>query len=457
MENLGRYQIQKELGRGAMGTVYRAYDPKIDRVVALKTISIAAGITPEEEDDFRKRFMREAQAAGKLSHPGIVAVHDVAEDEATRTPFIVMEYVEGQTLEVLGRTEKLPVDKTLELAAQLAEALDYAHERGIVHRDIKPANILVTPDGRAKITDFGIAKLQQAQLTQPGQILGTPAFMSPEQLTGGTVDGRSDLFSLGAVLYWLLTGEKPFSGESMTSVSFKVAYQEPISASQLNPAISPEIACIVHRALAKDPAQRYPRACEFAEDLESLLQGRRPKSLGDASVKMGAIERTVVVESPLRPTAPGPRTAVASSRSVFERLGRLPQIALAAVVAVIVLVAVLAFWRGGPAETSTLVVKCSHSFRAADFTVWVGGDEVYAGTLSGVVTKEWGVFETVRGSFSETLRVPAGTHVVRVRVSAPAEGYEQTREIQGELAKDSEKTLVISFGRKGRDLFLSLQ
>ncbi|MGH7753563.1 MAG: serine/threonine-protein kinase, partial [Gemmatimonadales bacterium] len=180
MKRLGRYEILEEIGRGAMGTVFRARDPKIDRVVALKTISIA-GLGPADQKEFHQRFFREAQAAGKLSHGGLVTIHDVGEDESTQTPFIVMEYIQGKTLEELGRGERLPTATTLELAKQVAEALDYAHSQKIVHRDIKPANIIVTADGRAKITDFGVAKLQMTQFTQPGQVLGTPAYMSPEQ------------------------------------------------------------------------------------------------------------------------------------------------------------------------------------------------------------------------------------------------------------------------------------
>ncbi|MCI0403015.1 MAG: protein kinase [Acidobacteria bacterium] len=317
MENLGRYQIKKELGRGAMGTVYRAYDPKIDRVVALKTISIS-GLNPAEEEDFRKRFVREAQAAGKLSHGSIVTIYDVGEEETSRTPFIVMEFIEGTTLEEFARGERLPLERALELAEQVAEALDYAHERGIVHRDIKPANIIITPDGRAKITDFGIAKLVQTQFTQPGQVLGTPAYMSPEQLSGGSVDGRSDLFSLGVILYWLLTGDKPFPGDTTTAVSFKVVYKDPILPSELNPTLGAEYDYVVLHALAKNAAQRYQRGHELADDLEDLRNGRAPRSRASApaavtperTVVTGGpvVERTVVSSAPTPPPPAGGKT-----------------------------------------------------------------------------------------------------------------------------------------------------
>jgi len=357
MENLGRYQIQQELGRGAMGTVYRAYDPKIDRVVALKTVTLT-GIDPAAEADFRKRFVREAQAAGKLSHGGIVTIYDVGEDEQTRTPFIVMEYIEGTTLEELARGERLPLERALELIEQVAEALDYAHERGIVHRDIKPANIIITPDNRAKITDFGIAKLVQTQFTQPGQVLGTPAYMSPEQLSGGAVDGRSDLFSLGVILYWLITGDKPFPGDTTTSVSFKVVYKDPILPTELNPTLSPDLDYVVTRALAKAPAQRYQRGHELADDIEDVRNGRSPRSRAsqpaaaavERTVVAPAVERTVVVPPPAGKTAaiPGsplvgqtPPTPTAVLAPVHRRRWVLPA---AAAVVLLLLVAVGWWW-----------------------------------------------------------------------------------------------------------------
>ncbi|MFQ5694546.1 MAG: serine/threonine-protein kinase, partial [Terriglobia bacterium] len=281
MKRLGRYEILSELGHGAMGTVYRARDPQIDRIVALKIVNLT-NVPSGMEDEFRQRFFREAQAAGRLSHPGIVTIHDVGEDEATRTPYLVMEFMEGKTLEQLGAGQRVPTETALDIVGQLAEALDYAHKNQIIHRDIKPANIIVTPDGRAKITDFGIAKLQTTQFTQPGQVLGTPAYMSPEQLTGGAVDGRSDLFCLGVVLYWMLTGDKPFPGDTTTSVSFKVVYQDPIPPTRLNPALSPDHDYLLQRALAKQQDERYQSGHEFADDLDDLKNGRAPRSRATA-------------------------------------------------------------------------------------------------------------------------------------------------------------------------------
>ncbi|MGA9353310.1 MAG: protein kinase [Terriglobales bacterium] len=267
-----------EVGRGAMGSVYKARDPKIDRFVAIKTILLHQSVV-QERQEFLRRFFIEAKAAGRLLHPGIVAVFDVGEDPETQDPFIVMEYIEGLTLrELLARKgKKLPPDDALRIAEELAEALDYAHAQGVVHRDIKPANILVTKDGQAKIGDFGIAQLDLTHMTLPGRVLGTPAYMSPEQLEGEQVDGRSDLFSLGAILYTALTGYRPFQGNSATTVCFKVANRDPLQATSLAPELPQEMDAMIARALAKDPAKRYQTGKEFAEDLRRLRQ-RAPLS-----------------------------------------------------------------------------------------------------------------------------------------------------------------------------------
>jgi serine/threonine-protein kinase len=277
MQQLGRYEIIAELGRGAMGTVYQARDPRIDRLVALKTISIT-GATPSEEEEYRRRFYREAQAAGKLAHPGIVTIFDVGEDPASQTPFIVMEYIAGTTLESIAQTQRPPVTTTLELVRQIAEALHYAHSQGIIHRDIKPANIIVTNDNHAKITDFGVAKLAVADFTVAGQVLGTPTFMAPEQLSGHPVDGRADLFSLGIMLYILLGGVKPFIGGTLSEVMFKVVNNEPAPVTQLNSTLSEDFDYVIGRALAKFPANRYQSGHEFACDMEDLLAGLSPRS-----------------------------------------------------------------------------------------------------------------------------------------------------------------------------------
>ena len=253
-KRFGRYEILGELGRGGMGVVYKARDPQIDRLVALKTVSLR-GPDSQVEQEFRERFLHEAQAAGKLHHPSLVAVFDVGEDAETGNPFIVLEYVSGEALNrILARERKLAMDRALQLAEEVALALDYAHEQGVTHRDIKPANILVTQDGHAKIADFGIAKLNLAQLTVPGKLLGTPAYMAPEQLSGLACDGRSDLFSLGVILYAMVVGHSPFQGDSATTVCFKVANREPVPASALDLQLPRELDVIIARAMAKEPS-----------------------------------------------------------------------------------------------------------------------------------------------------------------------------------------------------------
>ncbi len=296
-DRFGRYEILAELGRGAMGVVYKARDPKINRVVAVKTISLA-GQPPEEEQEYRERFFREAEAAGRLSHPGIVTVFDVGEEPETRSPYIVMELVPGQSLEKLllsKEDRKLPVEEALQLALEVAEALDCAHGQGVVHRDIKPANILLTEEGHAKIADFGVAKLNLANATAAGRTLGTPAYMSPEQLNGDPVDGRSDLFSLGVILYTVVTGYKPFQGNSALTVAFKIVNRDPVPATILDTELPPGLDYIISRAIAKDRSARYQRGMEMALDIQELRAGREPlskaKEPGAGSIAQTANER----------------------------------------------------------------------------------------------------------------------------------------------------------------------
>ena len=284
---VGRYEIDAELGRGAMGVVYRARDPRIDRTVAIKTVSLL-GLEPDAEREYRDRFVVEARAAGRLSHPRIVTIFDVAEDPNTLTPYIVMEYVSGRSLEEMLCTENgtFTLDTALQLTQELAEALDYAHAQGIVHRDVKPSNIIVAEDGHPKIADFGIAKLLNAvDLAQTGRTArGTPAYMSPEQLRGDPVDGRSDLFSLGVILYRLLTGHRPFQGNSVLTISFKVVNRDPLRATAFNSELPPELDHVIARAIAKEPSQRYQTGMEMALDLQDLRGGVAPRSSKGASL-----------------------------------------------------------------------------------------------------------------------------------------------------------------------------
>ena len=272
---LGRYTIEAELGRGTMGVVYRATDPMLDRKVALKVIDPISSLCEEEQRLMEERFLREARLAARVTHPNIVAVHDVGWDTEARRPYMALEYLEGQTLaQVLASGQAMAWSDALRLVSQLAEALHYAHGYGIVHRDIKPANIMILPSGDPKIMDFGIAKSSTGELTSSGDCWGTPRYMSPEQASGKPLDGRTDLFSLGSVLYQMLTGRRAFEGENVPQIMTRVVNDEPPPPSRINPALPRDLDMVIARALAKDPAQRYPNGQAFAEDLQDVLNSR---------------------------------------------------------------------------------------------------------------------------------------------------------------------------------------
>ncbi|HEV3196492.1 MAG TPA: serine/threonine-protein kinase [Bryobacteraceae bacterium] len=273
MDRIGRYKIVRELGRGAMGVVYHAIDPNIGRPVAIKTIQLGGDRTPEEQERLRERLFREARSAGILSHPGIVTIYDV--EQEGDLAYIAMEYVDGPTLDqLLSEREAVEPELMFSILAQTAVALDYAHQKGIVHRDIKPANIMIagpasgTP-GTVKITDFGIAKVTASeQFTMTGAIVGTPHYMSPEQVQGQPVDGRSDQFSLAVIAYEILTGEKPYTGEHLTTVVYKIVAEEPAPPHRLNPTLGGAIEVAMRKGLAKKADGRFRTCQEFAEALE---------------------------------------------------------------------------------------------------------------------------------------------------------------------------------------------
>ncbi|HEY0593843.1 MAG TPA: protein kinase, partial [Thermoanaerobaculia bacterium] len=275
--NLGRYEVVRELGKGAMGIVYLARDPLIGRLVALKTIRLTDSGDEEEIREFQQRFVREAQAAGILSHPAIVTVHDIGQDDERGVSFIAMEYVEGPTLkELLQQGKPLTHASIARILAQVAEALDFAHSKGIVHRDVKPANLIVCGEDRVKITDFGIAKIasEAVNLTTTGQFLGTPNYMAPEQVKGASVDGRTDVFALGVVLYECLTRRKPFGGDSLTTISYRIVHEPFSTPHEVDPTIPIEFDEVVNRCLAKDPRDRYQRARDVAAALRAIADGQ---------------------------------------------------------------------------------------------------------------------------------------------------------------------------------------
>lgn len=266
----GRYTVKSVLGRGAMGVVYLAEDPVISRQVAIKVIKAVPGLTDEDAAELQGRFEREFRAAGRLSHPGIVTVFDVGlEDDQV---FMAMEFVEGENLEEqINRGVEFSTEQVADLADQVGAALDYAHSQDVVHRDIKPANVMVASDGRFKLTDFGIAKFQAGTLTRVGDQIGTPSFMSPEQVEGQPVTGASDQFSLAVVVYRLLTGERPFTGETMTAVMYQISKADPPNPSALDSRLSAEVSRAVMRALSKNPAERFPNCQDFASALKTAV------------------------------------------------------------------------------------------------------------------------------------------------------------------------------------------
>lgn len=315
IEKLGRYVIVEEIGQGAMGVVYKAVDPLIDRTVAIKTINL--DLSKEELTNFEHRFQREVQSAGKLNHPNIVTIYDVGRTEGVA--YMAMEFLEGKELrEILDSGVVLPIEKVIHIATQVADGLAFAHEHGTVHRDIKPANIMVMKNGLVKITDFGIAQVSNASRTHAGMVLGSPKYMSPEQVVGQTVDGRSDIFSLGVMLYEMLTGKAPFSGDNISAIMYQILNDDPALPKRLNQSIPDSVNHIVMRALAKHPDKRYQTAKEMARDLkryktldlttqpESPQQmDRRRQSrdnLGDTTQIMPSLalagEQTVMIEEP---------------------------------------------------------------------------------------------------------------------------------------------------------------
>ena len=302
-EKLGRYEILSELGQGAMGIVYKAIDPLIDRIVAIKTITYDR--SRDDFADFEERFYREAKSAGRLNHPNIVTIYDVGKSE--NTAYIAMEFLEGQLLkDILDVHTAMPIDRIADIAAQIAEGLAYAHKNGIVHRDIKPANIMLVQGDRAKITDFGIARMSACSETLAGTVMGSPRYMAPEQVVGKAVDGRSDLFSLGVVLYEMLTGESPFDADNINTTMYRIVNEVPIPPKTLNPRLPEAFDYIVAKALAKHPDERYQTARELVRD----LQNYQDLSISESAV--AALSYPITLERKVNPRSsnPGAQTII---------------------------------------------------------------------------------------------------------------------------------------------------
>ena len=268
---LGRYQIEKELGKGAMGVVYLGRDPKINRVVAIKTMALSQEFEADELVEVKERFFREAETAGRLNHPNIVQMYDAGEEHDLA--YIAMEFLKGKDLVPYAKQGNLmPLPRVMSIVARVADALSYAHENNVVHRDIKPANIMYEPDSdQVKVTDFGIARITDSSKTKTGMVLGTPSYMSPEQLAGKKIDGRSDLFSLGVMLYQMSCGKLPFEGDSMAQLMFRIANEPHPDIRGINPDLPDCLVAIIDRAMTKDPDARYQTGAEFARDIRTCV------------------------------------------------------------------------------------------------------------------------------------------------------------------------------------------
>lgn len=314
--SLGKYQIRRELGQGAMGIVYEGFDPAIQRRVAIKTLK-RSNLERTESAEILTRFEREAQAAGRLSHPNIVPIYEYGQDDGTA--FIAMEFIEGRELkDYFDKGERFPIREIQRVMGQLLDALDFSHRRGVVHRDIKPANIILLQDGTVKVTDFGIARIESSTLTQAGSVLGTPAYMSPEQFSGQTVDGRSDIFSAGVVLYQFLTGERPFTG-TFSTIMHKVLKENPLPPSELNVQAPRGFDAVVAKALAKRPDERFQTAAEFKGAimaLTTIATEQRPSQAFDADATvLDDRSRATQARPPTAPTEATIRT-IATPRQV---------------------------------------------------------------------------------------------------------------------------------------------
>ncbi len=312
-QTFGRYEVQRVLGRGGMGTVYLAVDPLIDRTVAIKEIRVDQIEDVKERTELEARFRLEYRSAGTLSHQNIVTIYDVVEDNGSY--YIAMEYVDGMSLaERLKKQPTPPPHELCHLAEQIASGLDYAHRRGIVHRDIKPANVLLTPDGRPKITDFGLAKWRTSELTMTGTILGTPAFMSPEQVMGQEVDGKSDQFSFSIILYLMLTGNQPFHADHPSAILYKIVHEQPPPPREVNRVLPPAVDRTMLRALAKKPEDRFPSCSDLAAELRVALSDEQTTPLPQRTAAVPeAVATRLQAATPSRLQAPTPtRSQVAT-------------------------------------------------------------------------------------------------------------------------------------------------
>ena len=459
-----------------MGVVYRGRDPQIDRTVAIKTISLQ-GQEPADEAEFRERFLQEARAAGRLSHRGMVTIFDAGEDPQTHVPFIVMEFVRGQPLSKVLRDAggKLDLDTALRFALEIAEALAYAHSQGVVHGDVKPANILITDDGHAKIADFGVARLSQSVIRPGGRVFGSPGYMAPEQLSGGPADARSDLFSLGVVLYSMLTGFRPFQGNSAQTVSFKVMNVEPVPVSSFQAELQPELDRIVSRAIAKDPRDRYQSGTEMASDIRSFTH--TPPNIDDTASLLARRQREFGTQRiPVRPRFSVSKSvawqgltilmlmaALLGIWQVRQRLEQEPVISLpvfpspaAPVIQKVVHVAALVHHlprltrhtiATAQAENAKLRLEILHHFSSAKASLAIDGKIVLDQELRGDDQRH-PVFRALEMNQIATVATAPGHHALEIHVVDAGSGYDQTEKLEADLTAAVKHALIVNCDKK---------
>jgi hypothetical protein len=508
---LGRYRIEAIIGQGAMGVVYRAIDPVLDRRVALKVVRLPFAATPEERSLAEQRFLREASLAGNLSHPNTVIVHDFGWDAQHDVPYIALEYIEGRTLtDVIASGPRPGWRESLRIIARVADALAHAHEQGVVHRDVKPANVMLLPSGEPKILDFGIARTSSAALTGASDTWGTPSYMSPEQVTGSVVDARSDLFSLGALCFELVTGQAAWQGENVPQIVARIAFQEPPRATRLMPELPAEVDVLLARALARDPARRYPDARSFAEDLVDLVEGRplrerpglgNPPLAGDPTACLhvpkpviaaapsapwlrrgalacaAAVLAIVVAQPSLRPVAalpPGEGTAAVAAEPVAARVVSFPAppptivwtaaarsapaepaAAAPAVLGVSTSAAGASFAavRGISAPgvpPARVAIAIEHGLEQGRLRVWVDDQRALETALTSKRTKRLLVFNRRAGAAAAVIDVPPGDHVLRFEV----EGGGVVRRGLIRQRFESDRTRLLRVKVQGRKLDL---
>lgn len=448
-ESLGRYRIESEIGHGMMGTVYKATDPLLGRTVAVKILNPALPLPEDERLFLQQRFLSEASLAAGLSHPNIVVVHDVGCDEATQIAYIALEHLDGFTLaERMARGHGMDWRQALRTVASLAEALHHAQGRGIVHRDVKPSNIMILPSGLPKILDFGIARAASAELTGGDEFWGSPAYMSPEQASGYVVDGRTDLFSLGAVLYELLAGRRAFEGDGIAEVVYRVVNDDPPPLSTVRPGLPRGLDVILTRALAKDPAERYADGRELSEALNAILRAedlvttarsgvdtltfrltRSRKALAKVSSHRllqaaGAVAIVGLSAFPLSPAGGALATAVASPVAVASPI----EPSLAPPPAPVLVPALLA-------------LSVEHSVKRGRLKVWIDDEVSLDRPLASTQTKKLLFLKRYSGRIATVLTVAPGPRKVRIEVRG--DGPTRSRSLTDDFRSGESRTLQV--------------